>query len=48
MSANGPRILWGDLHGHSNFSDGTGLPEDYFVYARDVAALGARQRPDRG
>jgi hypothetical protein len=34
-----PRILWGDLHGHSNFSDGTGLPEDYYRYARDVAAL---------
>lgn len=35
----GPRILWGDLHGHSNLSDGTGTPEDYFRYARDVAAL---------
>ena len=34
-----PSILWGDLHGHSNFSDGTGLPEDYFRYARDVAGL---------
>ncbi|MBI4878536.1 MAG: CehA/McbA family metallohydrolase [Planctomycetes bacterium] len=34
-----PRILWGDLHGHSNCSDGTGLPEDYYRYARDVAAL---------
>jgi hypothetical protein len=34
-----PRVLWGDLHGHSNFSDGTGTPEDYFFYARDVAAL---------
>ncbi len=34
-----PRILWGDLHGHSNLSDGTGTPEDYFAYARDVAAL---------
>ncbi|MDP6762576.1 MAG: DUF3604 domain-containing protein [Planctomycetota bacterium] len=32
-------IFWGDLHGHSNFTDGTGLPEDYFRYARDVAAL---------
>ena len=32
-------IFWGDLHGHSNLSDGTGLPEDYFSYARDVAAL---------
>ena len=32
-------LFWGDLHGHSNYSDGTGLPEDYFRYARDVAAL---------
>ena len=39
VSTSGPRVLWGDLHGHSNYSDGTGLPEDYFVYARDVAAL---------
>ena len=35
----GPRVLWADLHGHSNLSDGTGTPADYFVYARDVAAL---------
>jgi hypothetical protein len=34
-----PRIYWGDLHGHSSLSDGTGTPEDYFRYARDVAAL---------
>jgi hypothetical protein len=34
-----PGVLWGDLHGHSNFSDGTGMPEDYFHYARDVAGL---------
>jgi hypothetical protein len=39
VSVDGPRVLWGDLHGHSNLSDGTGLPEDYFRYARDVAAL---------
>lgn len=32
-------ILWGDLHGHSGLSDGTGTPEDYFAYARDVAGL---------
>jgi hypothetical protein len=32
-------VLWGDLHGHSNLSDGTGTPEDYFWYARDVAGL---------
>ncbi|MCZ6598854.1 MAG: CehA/McbA family metallohydrolase [Planctomycetota bacterium] len=34
-----PRILWGDLHGHSNLSDGTGTPEDFYAYARDVAGL---------
>lgn len=34
-----PRIVWGDLHGHSQLSDGTGTPDDYFWYARDVAAL---------
>jgi hypothetical protein len=34
-----PRVYWGDLHGHSGLSDGTGTPEDYFRYARDVAAL---------
>ncbi|MEN8161122.1 MAG: CehA/McbA family metallohydrolase [Myxococcota bacterium] len=32
-------LLFGDLHGHSNLSDGTGTPEDYYRYARDVAAL---------
>jgi hypothetical protein len=35
----GPRVLWADLHGHSSFSDGTGTPEDWFAYARDVAGL---------
>jgi len=34
-----PRILWADLHGHSQLSDGTGTPDEYFWYARDVAAL---------
>jgi hypothetical protein len=34
-----PRVLFGDLHGHSNLSDGTGTPEDFYAYARDVAAL---------
>jgi hypothetical protein len=32
-------LFWGDLHGHSNVSDGTGTPEDYYRYARDVARL---------
>jgi len=34
-----PRVLWADLHGHSQLSDGTGTPEDYYVYAREVAGL---------
>jgi len=38
-TAEGPRVLWGDLQGHSGLSDGTGTPEDYFLYARDVAGL---------
>jgi hypothetical protein len=39
ISREGPRVLWGDLHGHSNLSDGTGTPEQYFLYARDVSGL---------
>lgn len=34
-----PRVLFGDLHGHSDLSDGTGSTADYFAYARDVAGL---------
>ncbi len=39
VDAGARRVLWADLHGHSNLSDGTGTPEDYFRYARDVAGL---------
>jgi len=39
VSSTLPSVHWADLHGHSNYSDGTGLPEDYFRYARDFAAL---------
>ena len=39
VSSSLPRIYWGDLHGHSGLSDGTGTPEDYYRYARDIAAL---------
>jgi hypothetical protein len=35
----GARVLWGDLHGHSQLSDGTGTVEAYFDYARNVAGL---------
>lgn len=39
VSADAPRVLFGDLHGHSSLSDGTGTPEAYYDYARHVAAL---------
>ncbi|MBL8840114.1 MAG: DUF3604 domain-containing protein [Planctomycetes bacterium] len=32
-------LLWADLHGHSQLSDGTATPEEYYDYARNVAAL---------
>lgn len=35
------RVRWGDFHGHSGLSDGTGTPEDFLAYARDVAGLDA-------
>ena len=34
-------LYWGDIHGHSNLSDGTGTPDDYFAYARFAAGLDA-------
>jgi len=33
------RVLWGDLHGHSQISDGTSTPDQYYDYARQVAGL---------
>ena len=41
-----PRVLWADLHGHSQLSDGTGTPEDYFRYAREVSGLDAAALTD--
>lgn len=33
------RIVWGDVHGHTRLSDGTGSLDDYFRSARDEAKL---------
>jgi hypothetical protein len=33
------KLYFGDIHGHSRLSDGTGTPEDYYRYARDVSGL---------
>lgn len=40
------RLYWGDLHGHSQLSDGTGTPADYFLYARLVGGLDAAALTD--
>jgi len=32
-------LYFGDIHGHSRQSDGTGTPADYFRYAREVSGL---------
>ncbi len=37
--AGAPRILWGDLQIHTGLSDGTGVLEEVWRYARDAAAL---------
>lgn len=33
------RIYWGETHGHCGFSEGMGLADDYFAFARDEARL---------
>jgi hypothetical protein len=33
------KLFFGDIHGHSRISDGTGAPEDYYSYAREVSGL---------
>jgi hypothetical protein len=33
------QLYWGDIHGHSGLCDGTGTPDNYYQYARDVAGL---------
>ena len=37
--AGAPRILWGDLQIHTGLSDGTGVLDEVWRYARDAAAL---------
>lgn len=33
------KLFFGDIHGHSRMSDGSGTPEDYYRYAREVSGL---------
>jgi hypothetical protein len=32
-------LYFGDIHGHTRISDGTGTPEDYYRFAREVSRL---------
>lgn len=32
-------LLWGDLQGHTQLSDGSATPQEYFEYGRDAAGL---------
>ncbi|NIM49110.1 MAG: hypothetical protein GTN78_00035, partial [Gemmatimonadales bacterium] len=32
-------FCWGDMHAHSEYSDGVWLPEDVYEFARDTAQL---------
>ncbi|MDP7162407.1 MAG: DUF3604 domain-containing protein [Phycisphaerae bacterium] len=32
-------VYWGEIHGHSELSDGNGTPDEHYTYARDVALL---------
>ncbi|TXT64844.1 MAG: conserved membrane protein of unknown function [Promethearchaeota archaeon] len=41
-------IYWGDIHTHSHLSDGSGLPNEHFYYAENVARLDFNALTDHG
>ncbi|MFW9828219.1 MAG: DUF3604 domain-containing protein [Candidatus Thorarchaeota archaeon] len=43
-----PIIVWGDLHSHSQLSDGTGTPGHSFYYAKHIACLDFYALTDHG
>jgi hypothetical protein len=43
-----PKIFWGDIHGHSGLSDGSGSPEHHYFYARYVGRLDFDALTDHG
>ena len=45
---NTPRIYWGDLHGHSAVSDGSGTAEESYYYGRYVSRLDYMALTDHG
>ena len=34
-----PRVFWGDLHGQTRATVGTGTIDEYFAFGRDIALL---------
>ena len=43
-----PMIYWGDVHTHSELSDGTGSAEHSYYYARNIACLDYNALTDHG
>ncbi|MGY5874237.1 MAG: DUF3604 domain-containing protein [Candidatus Thorarchaeota archaeon] len=43
-----PRIYWGDLHGHSAVSDGSGTPAESYYFGRNIAKLDFMSLTDHG
>ena len=43
-----PRIYWGDLHGHSAISDGSGTPTESYYYGRYISRLDFMSLTDHG
>jgi len=41
-------LYWGDIHGHSNKSDGRGSVDEYYKYARDIVKLDISAVSDHG
>jgi hypothetical protein len=48
FSSTDPMIYWGDIHSHSELSDGSGSPEHDYYYARYVACLDYCALTDHG
>lgn len=39
VSAEAPRVYWGDTHGHSGFAEGIGTPDRFMTWAKEDARL---------
>ena len=48
FAVDSPRIYWGDLHGHSALSDGSGTATESYLYGRYIAGLDFMSLTDHG